>query len=501
MFIIFLRFRDNYPVPTYKTMENSDLTAAIRDQDIGAVKRLLESGQCDVNGNSAEVERPIIECIYSTELGDVDNKETTVLCEILKLLVQHGADVNMRASASHQQGETAVMAAAQLGFLECLRFLTRVGADLSVTSRLGETALTLAAKEGRADCVKLLCENVSVSVLNHRNDKGEPALVLAILNGEEKGFQCLQHLIAAGAEVNLENRDGCTALMLAFEHRCAEAVTLLMREGALVNTVSDSGTTPFSLVLKRFDCMSILRLLRCGLEPALSCRDRSCLHTMAARDLQAVVRALVMSGFPPLDLDYGSLIESNVPRGSLYRLLNNCKPTSITMSPLAVAILNLQSDVAKYLVANRFFTRSDIVWLCWDQRIRQILQNTIQNGCNFPSAMRCLEIVDFLSTKPASLLDMSLIAVSSALSQDLVRIPSCMLQDKSDWICRPTFREKVERLAIPSILKRALLHQTPSSSICCYSWSDIPLGEAVCFPPCQCKYCEIDGFGDGNVDK
>ena len=68
------------------------LSAAIRSRDIVTVKQILESGTCSVKNlpSFPNLENPVIECITKTYGDDAEK------CEVLEILVQHGADLNVR---------------------------------------------------------------------------------------------------------------------------------------------------------------------------------------------------------------------------------------------------------------------------------------------------------------------------------------------------------------------------------------------------------------------
>ena len=391
----------------------------------------------------------------------------------VKCLVEAGADVNVQ----DRDGRTAMMLAVdrpsygrrkndtELHNTSRVQSLIKGRADLSLQDKIGRNALMIAIKRNQPIAIlKLLIENMSVSTLNEVNKKGQTALMMAASNYNEKNAICL--LIAAGVDLNVTDTElGYTALMCAIHERNDMAATLLLEKGAFVNTVSRDLETLLSLT--RSDTEMITELLSCGLDPALSCRDQRILHTMVAVGKDSVVRSLVMNGFPPVD------IKLNVSRRGF--------GSYITVSPLALALAYKHHNIARYLILNHFFTRYDSVHLCWNQKLRQSLQLQIgqsREGTRFARARNCLGILDFLSARPLSLRDLCLVTISSALSQYLVRDPQDIPPGDSRWMCQPTFKERVQLLDIPLVLKRELLHQI-YSCIPCESWGDISLEEEM----------------------
>ena len=583
-------------------------------QDVEKIKRLLASGKGSTIGESSATTPLIIHCVRS---GDEKNDETDARkCEILKVLIEHRIDVNACTPSEGPpcwRGKTAAMVAAERGLVNCLRCLVDSGADLSVSSELGETAIMSAATSGQVSCVKYLSEILSVSELNRKNCSGQTALMLAVCNSQGKGSRCLQLLIAAGADLDAQDKDGDTALILAVKNkqvdclihlveymsasklnlrnnegktalmlaaskqgesnsRClkllissgsamdlqdedgntalmlairnkkldavsslinagaeldvedkdsyialmhalktwsSESVNLLLDNEASVNQVAKSGDTPLSVALRGDSDYKIIdNLLRRGLDPTKSRQDRHCVHDAVVYGPDAVLRALVMNGFPPLDLECQSLVDryNSIPRHPWSRPV--VRPSSTPMSPLAVALRFGRPEVARYLIANRFFTRYDVERLCWAPETSQWLQHTSKvlgqtqylqawrngDGSNascprYPRLRQCSEILDFLSARPLSLRDLTLIAISSVLSQHLIYDSRGAPRDEHyNWVCVPTFRERVQSLELPAALKRELLHQTPSSSICCCSWRDIPQDDGrTNFSTCHCN--------------
>ena len=423
------------------------------------------------------------------------------------------------------EGKTALMLSASgsgVNSILCLQHLVAVGADIDKEDVHGHTALLLAAKEGRTESLKFLSTRMTVPQINHVNDEGRTALMLAASEPGEDSFLCLEHMVTVGADIDVKDKNGYTALMyaietgftkavrfllkkeadfttmsasgdtpllLAFRRNLREIVTELQGMGALFSTVTPSGHTFLSEAFERERRKDVTMLLRQGVDPTVSRRDRLCLHTMVARGPMAVVRALVMHGFPALDLECRDLFDRCMPQRSWTESV--LKLSSTPMSPLALAIIFGRPDVARYFIASRFLTRYDLVRLGWDPEICQWLREACadEGTRGYIRARMCLTIVDFLTARPQPLRNLVLTVISSTLSQDLVLDPPDSLPNQRRWTCRPTFLEKVERLEIPPALKRDILHQSPISRTCCGSWHDIPLEKEWYFPVCHCKRC------------
>jgi uncharacterized protein len=84
---------------------------------------------------------------------------------IVKMLLEHGADPNVR----EQAGLTALHAAAQNGDAETIRALLLGGADLTLKSEDGKTAMDIAMDAGHEKATLLLGEGVTKR-FRHKNE-------------------------------------------------------------------------------------------------------------------------------------------------------------------------------------------------------------------------------------------------------------------------------------------------------------------------------------------
>ncbi len=108
----------------------------------------------------------------------------------LSAVLSTGLSVN----TADNDGETALMEAAEDDSAEVVRLLLRNGANVNAADEDGVTALMRAADEGRTEVVRIL--------------------------------------IAAGADLNTRNKEGKTALMMAEEEEHAETARVLTEAGA-----------------------------------------------------------------------------------------------------------------------------------------------------------------------------------------------------------------------------------------------------------------------------
>jgi len=148
--------------------------------------------------------------------------------EIARLLINEGADVNVK---DFNQDSPFLYAGAE-GRVEILKLILRAGADLTSVNRYGGTALIPACHRGHVEAVKLLLTTDIDK--DHVNSLGWTALLEAIVLGDggPRHTEIVRLLAAAGANVNLPDRDGVTPLAHARQRGYAAMVRSLEAAGA-----------------------------------------------------------------------------------------------------------------------------------------------------------------------------------------------------------------------------------------------------------------------------
>ena len=129
---------------------------------------------------------------YATEKGYI---------EVVKLLLQNGADVN----AFNLKSKTPLHLAAERGFLEVTKLLLQNGADVNAkSSNFANTPLILAAMKGHFEIVKLLLENgANVNQMSYHGSHGSDSLGYAAYYGH---LEIVKILLKHGAYIPLRDR-------------------------------------------------------------------------------------------------------------------------------------------------------------------------------------------------------------------------------------------------------------------------------------------------------
>ena len=131
--------------------------------------------------------------------------------------------------------------AAKKGDVAEVRRLLDEGTDPYATMKDGWTALMFAAQNGYVEIVRVLvvaCETPEPR--NMKTDKGRTALMFAAENGHDK---VVRALLLADANPNLLDNNGNTALMFAAWNNHTKVVNILLLEGANPDVENLQGKT------------------------------------------------------------------------------------------------------------------------------------------------------------------------------------------------------------------------------------------------------------------
>ena len=164
--------------------------------------------------------------------------------ETIKLLLDDGANVNEK----DWMGSTALDWAAPGGHVATVQVLLRYGCDLNLRDKYENTALHWAIQH-EAVVQLLLAKGADV---NAKNDCGQTALSWVARDGLLLVAQIL--LIDYSADVNIQDKYGCTALHGAALKGREDMLELLLEQGADPNIKDKDGWTPLHVAaLKRYE--------------------------------------------------------------------------------------------------------------------------------------------------------------------------------------------------------------------------------------------------------
>jgi ankyrin repeat protein len=187
----------------------SVLVRCVDTRQVACVKLLLDSG-ADVNMKPMGEHPKALP--YAVILGEV---------ELARLLIDRGAIVD-ESDDTDESGKTPLMTASMPGNIEMMKLLLEKGADVNARDRVGETPLMIAAYWDQVDAAALLLEQ-GASIEAQRAD-GQTALMIAAGEGQAN---VVRLLLVNGADPSAQDTDGQTSLSLAVECGLDDVAALL----------------------------------------------------------------------------------------------------------------------------------------------------------------------------------------------------------------------------------------------------------------------------------
>jgi hypothetical protein len=190
----------------------------------------------DVNKGEYGLTRPLHQAVYRQRV------------DLVKLLLEHGADVNARDNSFYTplQGACSEAHSIQKAF-ELAQVLVQDGrADVNLTDAAGQTCLIWEAAKGRTKLVKLLLEGGNAFV-DAVDEVGRSALYYA---SEGNSIPVVEALLEAGANVNILNANDRTSLHVAVRRKHLKVAKTLLAYGANPDAIDEEGKAAFSYAPK-----------------------------------------------------------------------------------------------------------------------------------------------------------------------------------------------------------------------------------------------------------
>ncbi|BBN03698.1 uncharacterized protein MPTK1_2g25620 [Marchantia polymorpha subsp. ruderalis] len=217
----------------------------------------------------------------------------------VKVLIDHVCSVD----AITESKDSALMICAKHKYWDCFEELLAAGADLGIQNSSGQSAITIAEGNGYGSGVQKIIWNAIVKGSKVRSTDPEvfSALHVAAKAGD---LQVLQKLLEQGdIDVNVQDKYGYTAAMLAVGEGHLEAFKLLLYAGADIGMKSKKGETAVALArngtLERLEWI----LLDAILANVLKSDEFQVLHFAARRGHLEVLTQLVKRGCAVNGLD------------------------------------------------------------------------------------------------------------------------------------------------------------------------------------------------------
>src|SRR5688500_15738084 len=191
------------------------------------------------------------------QLGTTAITEAAILgsAPVIDALLKAGADPNTK----NPEGETPLMAVARSGNVDAARLLVEARADVNAKESFGgQSALMWAAAQGQAEMVKFLASKGAdvnargvvrqwerkVITEPRPKDMNQGGFTPLLYAAREGCVDCARHLIAAGADPDLEDPERITPLNMALLNLHFEFAAFMIKAGADVNKWDLFGRSP-----------------------------------------------------------------------------------------------------------------------------------------------------------------------------------------------------------------------------------------------------------------
>jgi ankyrin repeat protein len=194
--------------------------------------------------------------------------------------------------AQDQNGQTALMWAAEQGHEKVVPVLLDKGADVNAQNRFLDTALYMASEKGHGKVVQILLDKGAD--MNAQNGSFDTALHTASRQGYEK---VVQILLDKGADMNAQDGSFSTALHTASRQGYEKMVQILLDKGADVNAQDGSLDTALHTASRQGYEKVVQILLDKGAD--VNARNRfldTILQTASWRGYEKVVQILLDKG-------------------------------------------------------------------------------------------------------------------------------------------------------------------------------------------------------------
>ena len=234
------------------------LLEAARDNDIAAANTRIEQG-VDVNGGDSTGATALHWAVYNDSF------------ELVERLLSAGAEVSRRS----QYGSTPITEAAVVGNVQVLEALIEAGADVNAKGADSQTPLMIVARTDNTAAAELLID-AGADVDAREDWKDQTAIMWAAARGRP---DMVRLLAARGADVDARSRvhewprqttvfprakylpsGGLTPLLFAAREGCAECVEALIAAGADADLPDPDEVSPLLIATlnARFDTAKVL---------------------------------------------------------------------------------------------------------------------------------------------------------------------------------------------------------------------------------------------------
>lgn len=212
--------------------------------------------------------------------------------EVARLLLAYNAQVNRYNT---NRPNTPLHLAVRNRDTETVEMLLNNGANINARNKFGHTPLHISICNKKIEIIQLLLRRGAY--VNERDNNGMTPLHIAVIRGHLQVADCL---LKHGADTSIKcytrHQKGYTPLHIAAENCNHNIITLLVSNGANIDSVTRLGLTALHIAVEKGDIYVIEHLLKSGANINLRCftKGYTPLHLSVEKKRDRIVELLLI---------------------------------------------------------------------------------------------------------------------------------------------------------------------------------------------------------------